>query len=204
MTGCTYPAAEWCISCTTLFLPVPSVNAVLDFCRTIFHSVNGDFQRRKEFFTTFSGEHISMHIEERIHITVPPLVIDRIWSEVDQWHCWDPDTKQAVLDGPFAVGTKGRITPRKGLGVPMIITERTEGRSFTVEGHIPLFRMHFEHTVLAIAGGSEVAHRVWFTGALAFLFGPGVAKQLREGLPQTMQSLKAYAEKRHSQTRAEA
>ncbi|MEG0051956.1 MAG: SRPBCC family protein [Comamonas sp.] len=138
-----------------------------------------------------------MHIEERIHIAVPPTVIDHIWSEVDRWHLWDPDTKQARLHGPFAVGTRGRITPSKGMGVPMAVTERTEGRSFTVEGYIPLFRMHFEHTVAPVAGGSEVAHRVWFTGALAFLFGPGVAKQVREGLPRTMRSLKTYAEQRH-------
>jgi hypothetical protein len=145
-----------------------------------------------------------MHIEERIQIAVPALVIDQIWSEVDQWHRWDPDTKHAMLDGPFATGTKGRITPRKGMGVPMIVTERTQGRSFTVEGHIPLFRMHFEHTVSPIAGGAEVAHRVWFTGALAFLFGPGVAKQVREGLPQTMRSLKAYAEQRHKPINTDA
>ncbi|MNR63816.1 hypothetical protein D3C85_1862490 [compost metagenome] len=51
-----------------------------------------------------------------------------------------------------------------------------------------------------VDGGSEVAHRVWFTGALASLFGPGVAKQLKTGLPRTMQSLKTYAEQRHSTT----
>jgi hypothetical protein len=139
-----------------------------------------------------------MHIEERIHIAVPVMVVDRIWSEVDRWHLWDPDTKQARLNGAFAVGTKGRIIPRKGMGVPMVVTERSEGRSFTVEGYIPLFRMHFEHTVSAVDGGSEVTHSVWFSGALAFLFGPRVAAQIREGLPQTMQSLKAYAEQRQT------
>jgi hypothetical protein len=137
-----------------------------------------------------------MHIEENIHIAVPPTVIDQIWSEVDRWHLWDPDTKQARLNGPFAAGTQGRIVPNKGMGIPMVLTERTAGRSFTVEGYIPLFRIHFEHTVAAVDGGSEVVHRVWFTGALAFLFGPGVAKQVRQGLPGTMRSLKAYAEKR--------
>ncbi|WP_230492203.1 MULTISPECIES: hypothetical protein [unclassified Janthinobacterium] len=85
----------------------------------------------------------------------------------------------------------------QGDGDPLLVTERTAGRSFTVEGYIPLFRIHFEHTVAAVEGGSEVAHRVWFTGALAFLFGPGVARQVREGLPRTMLSLKVYAEKRN-------
>lgn len=138
-----------------------------------------------------------MPIEERIHIAAPPAVIDQIWSEVDQWHVWDPDTKQARLNGLFAVGTKGRITPSKGMGVPMVVTERTPGQSFTVEAHIPLFRMHFEHTVTATPDGSQVMHRVWFTGALAFVFAPGVTKQVTKGLPATMRSLKAYAEQRH-------
>jgi glycerol-3-phosphate dehydrogenase len=62
--------------------------------------------------------------------------------------------------------------------------------------------MHFEHRVHAIAGGSEVAHRVWFSGPLAFLFGPSVARQVSQGLPRTMRSLKAYAEQRHEQAAA--
>ena len=139
-----------------------------------------------------------MHIEERIHIPVPPLLIDQIWSEVDRWHEWDPDTKQARLDGPFATGSKGRIVPSKGMGIPMVVTERSQGRSFTVEGYIPGFRLHFEHTVAPANGGADVMHRVWFTGPLAFLFGPGVARQVKAGLPRTMLSLKAYAERRHA------
>jgi len=135
-----------------------------------------------------------MEIEERIEIAVPAKVIDRIWSEVDHWHEWDPDTKEAFLNGPFTVGTTGRIVPTKGIGVSMIVTERTVGQSFTVEGGIPLFRMHFEHTLSPMENGVQVIHRVWFSGALCFLFGPGVAKQIRAGLPKTMQSLKAYAE----------
>lgn len=140
-----------------------------------------------------------MQIEERIKIAVPPDVVDRIWSEVDRWHLWDPDTKKASLDGPFAVGSRGRIVPSKGMGVPMVITERTAGRSFTVEGYIPLFRMHFEHQVQAVPDGAVVTHRVWFTGPLRFLFAPGVGRQVRDGLPRTMRSLKAYAEQRHQQ-----
>lgn len=138
-----------------------------------------------------------MSIEERIHIDVPPSVVDQIWSEVDRWPLWDPDTKQASLEGPFATGTRGRIVPSKGMGVAMVVTERTPGRSFTVEGHIPLFTMHFEHRLTETTQGCEVVHRVWFTGALAFLFGPGVARQVRAGLPRTMRSLKAYAQQRH-------
>lgn len=61
-----------------------------------------------------------------------------------------------------------------------------------------------EHTVASMDGGSEVVHHVWFSGALAFLFGPDVVKQLKKGLPRTMLSLKAYAEKRHEAMSGEA
>lgn len=125
-------------------------------------------------------------IKESIHIAVPATVVDQIWSEVDRWQLWDTDTRQARLNGPCAVGSKGRIVPSEGMGIPMPVTERTAGRSFTAEAYMPLFRIRFEHTVCAVDGGAEVAHRVWFTGALAFLFGPGVARQVREGLPATM------------------
>lgn len=39
------------------------------------------------------------------------------------------------------------------MGIALLVTERTAGRSFTVEGYIPLFRIHVEHTVAAAAGG---------------------------------------------------
>ena len=138
-----------------------------------------------------------MEIKEQIEVAVPAEVIDQIWSEVDQWHKWDPDTKEASLNGPFSVGSKGRIVPTKGMGVSMVITERTIGQSFTVEGSIPFFCMHFEHLLSPVGKGVLVTHRVWFTGALSFLFGPSVAKQIRNGLPETMRSLKKYAESRY-------
>ena len=124
-----------------------------------------------------------MEVEERIEIAVPSQVIDQIWSEVNRWHEWAPDTKEAYLNGPFTVGTTGKIVPSKGMGVFMIVTERTIEKSFTVEGRIPFFRMHFEHTLSPLENGVIVIHRVWFSGALSFLFAPGVAKQVCNGLP---------------------
>ena len=135
-----------------------------------------------------------MEIEERIEIAVPPIVIDQIWSKVDQWHEWNPDTKEAYLNGTFSVGTTGQIVPTKGMGVNMVITERTVGKSFTVEGGIPMFHMHFEHALSPIENGVIVSHHVWFSGPLSFLFAPSVAKQVRKGLPKTMKSLKSFAE----------
>lgn len=132
-------------------------------------------------------------IEERIAIPVAPSVIFQIWSEVHRWKDWDPDTKEAHLDGAFAMGSTGRLVPTKGSGVTIQITECTPDQSFTCEGGIPGFKMRFVHEARPTAQGCEVTHRVTFSGILSFIFAPLVGAQVRKGLPVTMASLKRYA-----------
>lgn len=69
-------------------------------------------------------------------------------------------------------------------------------RSFTVEGSIPLFTMKFEHELIPDGTATRAVHRVTFSGPLTFVLGPIVGKQVREGLPKTMLSLKRFAEAR--------
>ncbi|MBC3872582.1 SRPBCC family protein [Undibacterium flavidum] len=135
-----------------------------------------------------------MQVEHRITIATPPATIFQIYEDVENWHTWDPDTKQAFIDGPFRVGSRGRITPPKGMSVPMLFTQVEPGRCFTVESKIPLFRMLFEHELIAIAGATEVIHRVTFSGLLSIVLGPMLSKQLNAGLPITLRNLKALAE----------
>jgi uncharacterized protein YndB with AHSA1/START domain len=134
-------------------------------------------------------------IEEKIIINAPASRIYAIWTDVANWHKWDPDTKEAHLDGEFKVGAKGRIVPSKGSGVPMTVVQCTPNESFTVEGQAPGFKMTFVHQMRTVEGGGiEVSHRVTASGFLDFILGYIVGKSIREGLPKTMLSLKAYAE----------
>lgn len=135
-----------------------------------------------------------MQVEHRIVVHAPPEVLFRIYEDVAHWHTWDPDTKQATLDGPLRVGAKGKLTPTKGRTVPMVVTGVVAGRSFTVEARIPLFRMVFDHELTPTAAGAEVVHRVTFSGLLAFLLGSMLSRQLNAGLPVTLDRLKRLAE----------
>jgi hypothetical protein len=135
-----------------------------------------------------------MQVEHRIAIAASPETVFRIYEDVQNWHTWDPDTKQACLEGPFRVGSRGRITPPKGMTVPMLLTEVKPGKCFTVESKIPLFRMLFEHELVPVEGATEVIHRVTFSGVLSFVLGPMLSKQLNSGLPVTLRNLKALAE----------
>lgn len=136
-----------------------------------------------------------MQVEHRITIAASAETIFRIYEDVQNWHTWDPDTKQAVLRGPFRVGSLGRITPPKGMTVPMLLTQVEPGKCFTVESKIPLFRMLFEHELVPVAGATEVIHRVTFSGLLSYVLGPMLSKQLNAGLPVTLGNLKVLAEK---------
>ena len=135
-----------------------------------------------------------MQIEHRINVEAPPETIFRIYEDVKNWHTWDPDTKQATLDGPFQAGSRGRLVPTKGNSVPMVLTQAVPGRSFTVESKIPLFRMVFEHELEQEQRSTRVIHRVTFTGLLSLVLGPILSKQLNAGLPVTLSRLKALAE----------
>lgn len=135
-----------------------------------------------------------MQLEHRITVQVRPEAVFSIYEDVPNWHTWDPDTKSAVLDGPLHAGAKGRLTPTKGNAVPMVVTEVTSGRSFTVESRIPLFRMVFEHVLNPTESGTEVIHRVVFSGLLSIVLGPILTKQLNAGLPITLGNLKKLAE----------
>ncbi len=137
-----------------------------------------------------------MQIEHRIAVEAPPETIFRIYEDVKNWHTWDPDTKQATLDGPFQVGTRSRLVPTKGNSVPMVLTQAVPGRIFTVESKIPLFRMVFEHELEPGQRSTEVIHRVTITGLLALVLGPILSKQLNAGLPVTLSRLKTLAESR--------
>ena len=138
-----------------------------------------------------------MPVEHRISIDASPDVIFQIYREVDSWHKWDPDTKQATLDGPFQVGSRGLLTPTQGRTVPMELTVVEPGRRFTVESKIPLFRMRFEHEMRSVAASNtEVVHRVTFSGPLSILLRPLLLKRVNAGLPTTLARLKTFAEAR--------
>lgn len=137
-----------------------------------------------------------MQVEHRILTSAPPAVVYALYRDVEHWPAWDPDTKRAFITGPFAVGSRGRLTPAKGNTVPMVLTQVEPDRCFTVESRIPLFCMVFEHVLTPTPAGTEILHRVTFSGLLTPLLGRLLTRQLDQGLPVTLGRLKALAESR--------
>ena len=134
-----------------------------------------------------------MSIEESIDISVSPDVVMACYKNVPDWPRWDPDTREATIDGPFQAGARGRLRPAKGFAVPMRFVHVTD-TSFTVEAFAPFCTLRFEHELVSIAIGTRATHRVTFEGPLAFIFERLVGSRVRLGLPVTMASLKKWTE----------
>lgn len=89
--------------------------------------------------------------------------------------------------------TTGKLTPARGNTVPMVVTEVTKDRPFSVESRIPLLRTVFVHELHPAARGGTV---VTLSGPLVLLLGGALRRQMDAGLPVTLRHLKQLAEAR--------
>jgi Polyketide cyclase / dehydrase and lipid transport len=139
---------------------------------------------------------MSTLIEHRVTVATPPAAVFRLYADVPNWPRWDPDTRAATLNGPFAIGSRGTLTPAQGNAITMVVTFADPARGFTVESRIPLLlRMVFEHELIARGPSeTEVVHQVTLSGPLSWLIGPALQRQLDAGLPVTLARLKRMAE----------
>lgn len=118
-----------------------------------------------------------------------------IWADVAHWHTWDPDTRWARLDGAPVAGTQGKLAPRQGLPVGMVLRTIHPPSEFTVECTVLGSRMVFPHRLVRLDHGVRVTHTVEFHGWLKGMLMRSVGKQVVAGLPLTLSRLKALAER---------
>jgi uncharacterized protein YndB with AHSA1/START domain len=137
---------------------------------------------------------LSASIEAAIDIHASPQRVFEVWSRVSEWPMWDPDTRSARLDGPLAVGSTGRLQPRKGLAVRLEVVRVEPQQRLDLRSPVLGSHLHFEHVLQPLASGCRVTHSVWFSGWLASLLMATVGRDVRQGLPVTMASLKRFVE----------
>jgi uncharacterized protein YndB with AHSA1/START domain len=138
---------------------------------------------------------MSWPIEHTIHTTAAPEAVWRLWEDVPAWPQWDEGLDEISLEGPFAVGARGRIKPTGGPAWPFTLIEVDPGRAFTDETRLPLCQLRFAHTLAPAADGTTaVTLRVSFHGPLRPLFQRVIGKDIARELASQMQRLVDVAE----------
>lgn len=135
-----------------------------------------------------------MKFEEVITIQAPPKQIFSVYTEVSDWPKWDADTLASSIDGPFEVGTTGKIKPEGQPVTPIKLVEVTPDKSFTVECKLPLCKMQFIHEMADQDDGAEVKNIVLFTGFLSPVFGLLIGSKIKRSMSSSLQGLKQYVE----------
>lgn len=127
--------------------------------------------------------------------TASPEAIWALWENVPGWIQWDEGLEAISLDGPFAVGTPGKIRPTGGPSWPFTLIDVEDGVRFTDETRLPLCRLRFAHELESTADGhTAVTITVSFHGPLRPLFQRVIGKDIARELAAQTQRLVQVAE----------
>jgi uncharacterized protein YndB with AHSA1/START domain len=125
----------------------------------------------------------------------PPEVVWRLYSDVASWPRWNAAVARMRLDGPFAAGTTGELTPPGADPLPFRIVAASENEGYTSETDIAetvTLRTTSRLTALP-EGGTEVSHHVELVGPAAEFFGQSFGPTLSAGVPRTAEAVAARA-----------
>lgn len=117
-----------------------------------------------------------------------------IWTDVPNWKEWDKGLEEAVLEGDFAIGTKGKLIPKKGPKSKFVISEIEPNKAYTFKTKIPFGWLIIKRTLEVKQDKTYFTHDVEFTGVLKRIFGNKLGKNYRAMLPSVMGEIKIIAE----------
>ncbi|TYC67195.1 hypothetical protein FMN63_13955 [Stappia sp. BW2] len=135
-----------------------------------------------------------MTIIHSIAISAPRGEVFALYEDVASWPEWDCETQEVFLPDGLREGSTGWLIPRKGPKARVRVTEVVPGRSFTMEGQLPLCRMLFGHDLVGDDAQTTATHLVRFSGPLSFLFRRLIGKEIDATLPATLLGLKRAGE----------
>ena len=137
--------------------------------------------------------------EHSIETDATSASIWHLYSDVSTWPDWDAGIAAISIDGPFAAGTTGMITPAGQASLPFTILEAEPERGFIDETEIPGagILIRFEHRIAALPDGrSRLTHSVAIRGPIPEAVASEIGAGVSAGIPETMATLAQQASAR--------
>jgi hypothetical protein len=116
-----------------------------------------------------------------------------LWSNLDRWPQWDPDTEWAKIDGPFDIGSTITIKIHKGPTVKMKLVEVEKHKKYTDLTCFPLAKMYGCHEMKETQEGLELTTTMTIKGPFSFLWRKLVGEKIVEEIPVQFKQLEKYA-----------
>lgn len=133
--------------------------------------------------------------EASVETKASPAAVWKVWSDVDGWPAWNPDMKEAHLDGPLKLGMTGMINTHSGGKHDVVVTRYVEGASFELESTaLPGTKMAILATVAPSQTGSRITQAFEARGLLAPLIGPMMSGQILKTFNSVLEGLKRRVE----------
>ena len=133
-------------------------------------------------------------VKNTISTTAPAWAIWQIWQDVNNWPTWDHGIESSSINGPFAVGTVGKLKPKGGPEVATKLTSVKSNESFVDEAKLFCARIIVSHFIVQYGDNILVTHQVEMKGPLAFFFAIVIGRNMKKNLPAEMLALIKKAE----------
>jgi hypothetical protein len=123
--------------------------------------------------------------------TAAPEEIWARWTDMPRWPEWNAGIASIEVDGPFAVGTRFRMTaPGEDEPVELMLVHIEPGAEFTDELDAGDFVVTTRHRLDHVADGlTRVVYRTEITGAAADTVGPELGPQITADFPEVVDAL---------------
>lgn len=128
---------------------------------------------------------------------VSPAAVWRRYRDVSGWPEWNASVEAITLDGEFAAGSAGTLTPPGQEPLPFRVVSATPAEGYVSETDIAgtvTMRVTARLAPLA-AGGTRITHRVELDGPGAPYFARSFGSVLAAGVPRTLATLVQVVER---------
>ena len=134
---------------------------------------------------------MSWSFEHSADSAASPEAVWRRYADVTEWSVWSPGVEEARLDGPFAVGSRGKTKPPDSRAASFRLIRVDPPNVFASEIRLPAARLVFEHVVESRDSGVRITHRATLSGPLSRLYQRRVQSLTERNLTESVERLAA-------------
>ncbi|MBP6985664.1 MAG: polyketide cyclase [Alphaproteobacteria bacterium] len=121
----------------------------------------------------------------------------RIWTDINNWPTWHGDLDYCKLEGDFKVGNHFFLKPKGVQPVKIVLTEISEGYSFTDCTSFFGAKMYDTHAMEETVDGLKLTNKLVVIGPLKWLWIKLVAQNVADTIAEETENLVKFARSLH-------